>query len=670
MRKVKLNIGAKVIAITLVLIIIPMILLGVGTYNISHKIMDEQYESLGKAIGSEVTTIVDRHVEEIERNMNNLSTIPALANVLEDPKQAENIYDIFGRMLESYDIQNLYFATSKGDLYLSSIVEGVNTGTVSVEGIAEKEWYKSAVESEDMAWSDAYEDEATGDLVVTVSKSIVRDGAVLGVVGMDISLKTINEIVVSAGASGEVYPIIVDGEGTIIAEQNTDAIGNKFEAANELEDMDTEVKTLKYKFEDKKSGTVQNQLIILKNVDKINWKVATILSTDPITEAKNSIVKTTLTIGLIAGLVATVISVIFGKSISRSIRKVVDILKKMESGDLTERLDIKSEDEFGEVRDIFNSTVESLRNLVGNIKEASHSVGEQSGNLAALSEEVNASSLEISSTSEEIAKGASEQAMDAERGANIVEQLSGQLLELEDISREMQGLVEGMRETNAESTEVIGELQSKTEVNNESTDKVEEEIMRLDEKISSISDILATINDIAEQTNLLALNASIEAARAGEHGKGFAVVADEIRKLAQDSKGSSDSIRSIIDSVQSESRHTVEVVKGVKAVNGEQTEAVFKVGEAFKAIEDLLQDVAEKISVIGKHSGKMNESRADIVNVINNISAVCEETAASSEEVTASIQQQTAATEDVADSATSLNELSDKLNYEIGKFKI
>lgn len=333
MRKVKLNIGAKVIAITLVLIIIPMILLGVGTYNISHKIMDEQYESLGKAIGSEVTTIVDRHVEEIERNMNNLATIPALANVLEDPKQAENIYDIFGRMLESYDIQNLYFATSKGDLYLSSIVEGVNTGTVSVEGIAEKEWYKSAVESEDMAWSDAYEDEATGDLVVTVSKSIVRDGAVLGVVGMDISLKTINEIVVSAGASGEVYPIIVDGEGTIIAEQNTDAIGNKFEAANELEDMDTEVKTLKYKFEDKKSGTVQNQLIILKNVDKINWKVATILSTDPITEAKNSIVKTTLTIGLIAGLVATVISVIFGKSISRSIRKVVDILKKMESGD-------------------------------------------------------------------------------------------------------------------------------------------------------------------------------------------------------------------------------------------------------------------------------------------------------------------------------------------------
>lgn len=503
-----------------------------------------------------------------------------------------------------------------------------------------------------------------------MSKSITKDGAAVGVVGMDISLKTISDIVVKASAAGDVYPIIVDGEGTIIAEQNEDAIGNKFEAANELQDLDTEIKTLEYQFKDEKSGAVQNQLIVLKNVEKINWKVATILSTDPITEAKNSIIKTTLTIGLLAGLVATVISVIFGKSISRSIRKVVDILKKMESGDLTERLDIKSEDEFGEVRDIFNSTVESLRNLVGNIKEASLSVGEQSGNLAALSEEVNASSLEISSTSEEIAKGASEQAMDAERGANIVEQLSRQLLELEDISREMQGLVEGMRETNAESTEVIGELQSKTEVNNESTDKVEEEIMRLDEKISSISDILATINDIAEQTNLLALNASIEAARAGEHGKGFAVVADEIRKLAQDSKGSSDSIRSIIDSVQSESRHTVEVVKGVKAVNGEQTEAVFKVGEAFKAIEDLLQDVAEKISVIGKHSGKMNESRADIVNVINNISAVCEETAASSEEVTASIQQQTAATEDVANSATSLNELSDKLNYEIGRFKI
>lgn len=158
MRKLKLNIGAKIIIITLVLIIIPMTLLGVGTYNISQKIMEEQYETLGKAIGNEVTTIVDKQVEEIEKNMNNISSTPGLVSVLEDPTQAESIYGAFGRLLESHDIQNLYFATAKGDLYLSSVVEGVDTGTVSIDGISEKEWYKNAVQSEGIAWSDAYKD--------------------------------------------------------------------------------------------------------------------------------------------------------------------------------------------------------------------------------------------------------------------------------------------------------------------------------------------------------------------------------------------------------------------------------------------------------------------------------------------------------------------------------
>lgn len=670
MKKLKLNIGAKIIIITLGLIIIPMILLGTGTYNISNKIMNDQYETLGKAIGSEVTNIVDRHVYEIENNMNNIATIPALRNVLENPEEEANIHDVFNRLIDSYGIQNLYFATANGDLYLDSSVEGVSSETVNDAGIAQKEWYKGAIESDSIYWSDAYKDEATGELIITVSKSVQRDEAPIGVVGMDITLKTISEIAVKTGASGEVYPIIVDGEGTIIAEQNEAAIGNKFEAANELEDLDSEIKTLKYTFKDEASGKVQNQLIILKNVDKIDWKVATILSTDPITEARNSILKRTVTIGLIAGIMAIIISVLFGKSISKSIKKVVDILGKMEEGDLTARLDIKSEDEFGEVRDIFNNTVEVLGRLMSNIQDVSHDVGKQSGNLAALSEEVSASSLQIATTSEEIARGASEQTVDTERGVRLVEQLSSQLLELDSISKEMQELMENMGATSAESAEVIEDLRDKTEVNNKSTDRVETEILKLDKEISSISNILSTINDVAEQTNLLALNASIEAARAGEHGRGFAVVAEEIRKLAQDSKDSSDSIRDIIDSVQSESRYTVDVVKGVREVNREQTEAVFKVSEAFSSVGNLIQNTTEKISAISDHSNEMNKGREEIVSVINSISAISEETAASSEEVTASIQQQTAATEDVANSATSLSELSDRLNGEISRFKI
>ena len=217
---------------------------------------------------------------------------------------------------------------------------------------------------------------------------------------------------------------------------------------------------------------------------------------------------------------------------------------------------------------------------------------------------------------------------------------------------------------------MVSELRKKTEQNNRSTDQIGSEIVELDADIARVGDILAAIDSIAEQTNLLALNASIEAARAGEAGKGFAVVAEEIRKLAEESKSSSNDIKDIILAVQGKSSETVKAMEEVKEINAEQNESVDKVGHSFDTISALIEDISIKLEEMGRSIEDMNRDKEAVVSAMENISSVSQETAAASEEVTASVEQQSLANDEVSRAADSLNGLSEKLIEEVNIFKI
>ena len=650
----------------ILVIIIPIISLGLSSYNTSSKVMAKQYRELGEVIGNEVRYILEERIDNIERSANYISSSPSLVNLLDNPEEIHMMRDVLRRSLENYNLENIYFGTREGNMYIESIKESTNNNLNPLE----RDWYKSAVKKNDIVWSDVYLDEIAGVQAVTLSKPVYKGDEFLGVIGMDISLESFIEIMSKIKISEKGYPMLIDKNGVVIGHKDKSQLGKEFQPKEEAINLKSGTKLLEYNFVDKENGVEEKELIVLTNIEKTGWKTASILSLDPIVESKNSIIKNIIVVGLIACIAGVIASVIFGRDISVSINKVLEVLRRMEKGDLTSRIDIKGNDEFGEVRDSFNTMIVTLGFLIKNIKEVSVNLGEHSGNLAAISEEVSAASLEVSSTAEEIARGASEQASDTEKGVSIINKLSEELLELDNSSKEMLDLVDNIRKTSQESSQVVDELKEKTEMNNMSTDRVQQEIITLDERIGQVSNILSTIDTIAEQTNLLALNASIEAARAGEYGKGFAVVAEEIRKLAQESKESSNSIKDIISNVQAESKMTVDVVKDVKERSEDQAEAVYKVNESFDTISNLIEDIILKINNIGDQSDKMNKDRNSIVNSMQNISAVSEETAAASEEVTASIQQQTAATEDVANSANKLNELATTLSEEINIFKI
>lgn len=657
-----LKIRDKIIGMMVISIILPILLIGWRSYSTSSKALKDQYYDMGKVIAGEVNVLIRDRIEQTNKLLRDLESNPAIHNI-EVEGNLDSVMQQFKRTGESYEFADVYFGSSDGKIHSGL---GVQNPDIDVR---ERPWYIKATENDNIVWSDVYKDATSGKNTVTVS-SAVYDGDILkGVVAIDINMEEFSSLVTEVDILGG-YPLVLDKEGTIIVDRNIEGIGKKFEGISAFSADEKGMQTDEYHYVDKENNIDQKQLIMFQFIEGSDWSVATIVGMDAMEELNSKMIRDLLIIGIITVIIGVIISILFGKHIANSIHQILIIIRRMGEGDFTARINTKNTDEFGELRDVFNTMMDTISELIRKIKTASTSVDEYSGNLAAISEEVSASSLEVSTTADEIAKGASNQADDTEIGVTLINNLSEKLVELDSTSGIMVNLAEEIRATSKESTIVVEDLRVKTQLNNESSEKVSEEIIELDRRISEVTEILSTIDAISEQTNLLALNASIEAARAGEYGKGFAVVADEIRQLAGESKESSNNIKNIIEAVQTESKKTVDVIGDVNAINIEQTQAVERVNESFGTINSLIEQIVSKISDIDDKSTEMNEDRNEIVRTIENISAISQETAAASEEVTASIEQQTSATEEVANSAGKLNELSNELNREISVFKI
>ena len=191
----------------------------------------------------------------------------------------------------------------------------------------------------------------------------------------------------------------------------------------------------------------------------------------------------------------------------------------------------------------------------------------------------------------------------------------------------------------------------------------------MDESSRKISVILDTVEQISDQTNLLALNASIEAARSGEHGRGFAVVAEEIRKLADESAKSTEEIKKLITAIQDRSSRAVKSMEISKKIAEEQNSIVEETGKVFRELSNAIKKLAENIETIEVLNSDMNHKKDAIVTMIRavqesveEISAVSQETSASSQEILFSVNQ-------LKEHSRTLNDLAEELGVKVDQFK-
>lgn len=481
------------------------------------------------------------------------------------------------------------------------------------------------------------------------------------------------------GTTGQAF--IIDNKGTIIAHNNKQLV---FDMYNPIEESkkDSSLKALaeiEKKMINKETSSGEyvykgvSKYVGFAPIKNTDWAIGIMIE-------KKEILKelTTLQIGIaIASIAFIILGAIFmifvAKSLSTPIALAINELDEISQGNLSEETSYKllnRQDELGKMAKAIESMRNTMKKIIGDIKQSADNIGAQTDYLSSVSEEMYASSQNINAATNEVARGSVTQAEDLSDITTIIHEFSAKLENIVELIKDVELNTNTIKDMADKSNNDMENAVKSIENVNVSFNDLVSKSQEVGTNITKINAITNLINSIAEQTNLLALNAAIEAARAGEAGRGFTVVADEIRKLAEQSKVSSENIANLLSEVSKDTSVMVDTTEVMKKELENQMKDIYTAIESFKSITNAVDEIAPKMAVTTESIEELNNDKDNILNKIESASAVSEEVSASAEEIAASTQEMSSSSESLAESVQQLNDMSNNMMELVGKFKV
>ena len=560
-------------------------------------------------------------------------------------------------------IDNVYYSAEHGAV----IVDSEITDETKLS-FRDKDWYKKAKENTDkFIYSEPYVDAVTGNNVLTISKAVTGyNGEFIGVVGIDINLSEIETYIHDVSLLDYGYIVIADNNGKIVINNEKNKTFGENLSGFEFWD------TLKNSNQEKTKWTNNGELtFVLQSIDeKTGWRIVGFVEEKEITEHLSSIRNTIFiavavffTLGIIASLILT-------KTITEQIKKINIGVRKIATGNLRERIQVSSKDEIQELAENLNTALDSISGLLKEIDSTSEEMYDSASGIASMSEETHAAVSEVANAINEVSNGSTDQATAISNVTNTVDGLSNRIDDVDKNINNILNLSEVTDKLSDDGLKVLNLLIEKSVVTKQNTQESSSNVKEMTDSIKNINQISDVISGITEQTNLLALNASIEAARAGELGKGFAVVAEEIRKLAEESKDSTDKIKSIIKEVNQKSIRFVDSMEETVNILNEQDESINNTKNIFIEIAESIEPLVEAIRYISNLTDKMNNDKENVKKEIDNISVISQDVASVSEEVTASAEEVTATMDELTEYADKLDGIAENLKEKLNKFEL
>jgi len=437
-------------------------------------------------------------------------------------------------------------------------------------------WYKGAENSSTPTLTEPYIDAATGQLIISMAMASKKAGQSVGVVGGDLSLQTLIDTLSARDFGGMGYAFLVSADGKILVHPDKSLV---MKSLSEAYPKDTPRIGSGFSEGDVDGKTRIVTFTPIKGLPSVNWYIG--LSVDKekafsmLSEFRTSaVVATVIAVAIIIALLGMLIRILIQPLhvMTRAMAEIAD-----GDGDLTKRLTIQNNDEFGNLGNAFNRFVERIHGSIREVSSATGQVNEVALRVVAASNSSMFNSDQQASRTSSVAAAINQLGAAAQEIARNAAQASTQASDARNLAEDGQQVVD-------RSIAAMNQLSSMLSASSTN-------IESLNSKTVNIGQILEVITSISQQTNLLALNAAIEAARAGEAGRGFAVVADEVRNLAHRTQESAQQVQTMIEELQVGARESVSTMSESQRHSQDSVEIANLAGERLSSVTQRIGEI-------------------------------------------------------------------------------
>lgn len=676
----KKSLGSVISLFIIVIGLVPIFVLFFLNLNIMSNTVTKRISLEEKNTTQRISNRINDVEETVQSTMKALVEEPKIINLTTGKENRDDVRNLLTLINKSDDVfEQIYYSPLTKES-VSSLGREEDRDRREYEN---KSWYKNAIEKpNEFVWSKPEIEKRTGQVAMTLSSVVKKNNKVVGVLGINVNLNQIAQMIRDTKIGNTGYMMLVTEEGLVLGSGIDKKEGSDISKTKLFKNMSSTEGFIKNIEETAYSKKTENGLILVSAIEK-----------NELTSERNNLLKASGLVIALWGILAVVLAFLVSKMVIKATNVLVTSFKKASQGDLTAKINlnhteakknkketfitkfVKSKNilqndgnEVDQIANAYNDMLTGFSGLVAGIQLESNEILEKTVALAEISKQTTESTEEVSDTITGIAQATSLQASDAENTVSEMNLLGEVIDTIEESTIEMNNQTEEATNVNLKNSELMFKVFENWEIERTKLGVLVESMESMNTDIQDINKIIQVITNISSQTNLLALNASIEAARAGEAGKGFAVVAEEVRKLAEQSSNSTKDIETIIEAIQGKSFEMVSQVKDSYEGGEKQTQVINQAIDSANQVTDQFELLIREIGAIETLSQAVKKQKDVVLLSVENISASTEENSAGTQEVSANAEEILATMEEFSNNIAALEQIAEILKIQADGF--